>query len=117
MRKLVDVLATGEDLLFNCVVGHFTKSPPLLASTEPSPALQEALSAEWPVELRSYLATSSPATVLEYRHTCLRAFSLHFPRPADIGTFQTLSEDFHSELLGDETNSVSYLPLFASNIR
>ncbi|VDL89569.1 unnamed protein product [Schistocephalus solidus] len=117
VRKLVDILATGEDLLFNCVVGHFTKSSPLLLSTEPSYSLREARSAEWPVELRSYLTASSPATVLEYRHTCLRAFSLHFPRPSDIVNFQTLTDDFHSGLLGDETNSVSYLPLYASNIR
>ncbi|KAL7064606.1 hypothetical protein AAHC03_04853 [Spirometra sp. Aus1] len=116
VRKLVDVLATGEDILFNCVVGHFTKSPPLVLSTEPSSALREALAAEWPVELRFYPAASSPATVLEYRHTCLRAFSMHFPRPADIVNFQAHGEDFYSGLLGDETNNVSYLPLYASNI-
>lgn len=121
IREIVDTLGTGEDILFNCVVGHVSQSAPILLTVEGSRSPANA-TGESPTELINHMGTQllddnhrpiyTPSRVLEYRHTCLRAFANHF-------------KPFHSTGYADlqagrqfgVSNSTSFLPLYYSNLR
>ncbi|KAM7537862.1 hypothetical protein Aperf_G00000066391 [Anoplocephala perfoliata] len=121
MRETVDTMATGEDILFNCVVGYSSQSAPLLLSTAestPSPHLEFS-------ELINYMGVPEskdknsppvgPDEVLNYRQTCLRAFSNAF-KPLHISaSFADPEGGKHFGL----ANSTKYpfLPLYYSNLR
>ncbi|KAL5110192.1 Exostosin-1b [Taenia crassiceps] len=121
MRETTDTLATGEDILFNCVVGYATQSAPLLLTFG---GAHSPVSAEASSELVNYMGGSTPdlnqrsqvapSVVLAYRHTCLRAFANHF-----IPLYNTASANpqtgRHFGLMN--STNVSFLPLYYSNLR
>ncbi|KAL5966879.1 Exostosin-1b [Taenia solium] len=121
MRETIDTLATGEDILFNCVVGYATQSPPLLLTAK---GARFPMSAEASSELVNYMGGSTlnvnqqsqitPSVVLAYRHTCLRAFANHFI-PLHNTAFANPQAGRHFGLM-NSTNA-SFLPLYYSNLR
>uniref|UniRef100_A0A0R3XAY2 Exostosin-2 n=1 Tax=Hydatigena taeniaeformis TaxID=6205 RepID=A0A0R3XAY2_HYDTA len=120
MQETIDTLATGEDILFNCVVGYATQSAPLLLTIEGS---RPTMSSEASSELVNYMGGSTldanqrsqitPNVVLSYRHTCLRAFANHFI-PLHNTAFLNPQTGRHFGLV-NSTNG-SFLPLYHSNL-
>ncbi|VDN99022.1 unnamed protein product [Rodentolepis nana] len=123
MRETVDTMATGEDILFNCVVSYASQSAPLLLST--SKTTSQCTNCP-PSELTNYMGTPDfgtnqtrpkvePDEVLAYRHTCLRAFSNAFQSLHLSASFADPENGKHFGL----ANSMQfpYLPLYYSNLR
>ncbi|VDD77096.1 unnamed protein product [Mesocestoides corti] len=121
LRETIDTLATGEDILFNCVVGYASRSAPLLLSTGGE---RPSSSSNQPTELVNYMGVSTmdtshkplitPTVVLSYRHTCLRAFANHFGPLQGAGVANALA-DSHIGIMN--ATNVPFLPLFTSNLR
>nr|CDS29094.2 exostosin 1 [Hymenolepis microstoma] len=123
MRETVDTMATGEDILFNCVVGYASQSAPLLLSTSKKTSQSSNFP---PSELTNYMGIPEfgtnqtqpkvePDEVLAYRHTCLRAFSNAFQPLHLLASFADPDNGKHFGL----ANSMQYpfLPLYYSNLR
>ncbi|CDS42594.1 exostosin 1 [Echinococcus multilocularis] len=121
MRETIDTLATGEDILFNCVVGYATQSAPLLLTVG---GARSSVSAEAFSDLVNYMGGSTldvnqhsqitPSVVLTYRHTCLRAFANRFSSLYNTA-FANPQAGRHFGLM-NSTNT-SFLPLYYSNHR
>ncbi|VUZ45334.1 unnamed protein product [Hymenolepis diminuta] len=123
MRETVDTMATGEDILFNCVVGYSSQSAPLLLSTNDKVPQSSHFA---PSELINYMGIMESGTnqsrpkvkpdeVLTYRHTCLRAFANAFQALHLSASFADPENGKHFGL----ANSMQYpfLPLYYSNLR
>lgn len=113
LRSVADTLATGEDILFNCVVGHVSKAAPLLLATASANSNRHSISNEGH---RYASAMPPPASrVSQHRDTCLRAFANHF-EPQEVLVYADPDAGRKFGLVKG-INATSYLPLFTTNLR